>query len=175
MWVLNLVGNVSLVNPHVTLRKSFFFFFWKLVIIGCVFLIWSVQYIPSFFLIINSSDPIWPDCDEFATAATSQASALGYVVKYGNDDIGWPKICHYVNNFCNKTIIAIVISIIGYLFFLSLLIQSTFTRDDIKNIPWNKKDETTTENENKFNRNIDGSEEDEENSLFLGVARSKAN
>lgn len=156
MWVLNLVGNVSLVNPHVTLRKSFFFFFWKLVIIGCVFL-------------------TWPDCDEFATAATSQASALGYVVKYGNDDIGWPKICHYVNNFCNKTIIAIVISFIGYLFFLSLLIQSTFTRDDIKNIPWNKKDETTTENENKFNRNIDGSEEDEENSLFLGVARSKAN
>ncbi|THU43949.1 hypothetical protein C4D60_Mb02t02250 [Musa balbisiana] len=51
-------------------------------------------------------------------AAAAAASAVGYVGKHGNDEIGWTKVCPYYERFCGRTEIALGCSYVAFLLFL---------------------------------------------------------
>ncbi|CAL9199810.1 CASP-like protein 1F1 [Musa acuminata AAA Group] len=51
-------------------------------------------------------------------AAAAAASAVGYVGKHGNDEIGWAKVCPYYERFCGRTEIALGCSYVAFLLFL---------------------------------------------------------
>ncbi|XP_072972457.1 CASP-like protein 1F1 [Typha angustifolia] len=53
-------------------------------------------------------------------ASASAATAIGHLAKVGNDDIGWSKVCPYYEKFCNRAGISLVLSYIGFLFFLGI-------------------------------------------------------
>ncbi|KAK9749959.1 hypothetical protein RND81_02G161800 [Saponaria officinalis] len=55
-------------------------------------------------------------------AGCSAASAIGYVGKYGQDQIGWPKICDEVTKFCNFVMVSIVFSYLAFICLFALTI-----------------------------------------------------
>ncbi|RZR82228.1 hypothetical protein BHM03_00008610 [Ensete ventricosum] len=66
-------------------------------------------------------------------AAASAAAAIGYVGKYGNDEIGWTKVCPYYEKFCGRTEISIACSYVGFLLFLSVCAMSSVYRSRSSN------------------------------------------
>ncbi|CAL9162953.1 unnamed protein product [Musa hybrid cultivar] len=66
-------------------------------------------------------------------AAASAAAAIGYVGKYGNDEIGWTKVCPYYEKFCGRTEISIACSYVGFLLFLFVCVMSSVYRSRLSN------------------------------------------
>ncbi|KAL9241807.1 hypothetical protein vseg_015872 [Gypsophila vaccaria] len=57
-------------------------------------------------------------------AGCAAASAIGYVGKYGQDQIGWPKICDEVTKFCNHVKVSIVFSYLAFICLFTLTIMA---------------------------------------------------
>lgn len=58
-------------------------------------------------------------------ASASAATAIGYLGKEGNDQIGWMKVCPYYEKFCNRVAISLVFSYVGLMFFLLICALSS--------------------------------------------------
>ncbi|KAG9446270.1 hypothetical protein H6P81_012398 [Aristolochia fimbriata] len=58
------------------------------------------------------------------TAASSAATAIGLVGKYGNSHTGWGEICSYVGHYCDKTTYSLVCSYAALILFFFITILS---------------------------------------------------
>ncbi|XP_068667059.1 CASP-like protein 1F1 [Aristolochia californica] len=58
------------------------------------------------------------------TAASSAATAIGFVGKYGNSHTGWGEICSYVGHYCDKTTYSVVCSYAALVLFFFITILS---------------------------------------------------
>lgn len=58
-----------------------------------------------------------------AISAFSAAAAVGYIGMYGNETIGWAKVCNYAEGFCSRSLISLALAFSGFavLFFISAL------------------------------------------------------
>lgn len=52
------------------------------------------------------------------------ASAVGYVSKYGEEKANWAPICGIVSKFCNRVMISLVLSYLGFFSYLALTIMA---------------------------------------------------
>ncbi|XP_074586960.1 CASP-like protein 1C2 [Curcuma longa] len=63
------------------------------------------------------------------TASASAATAIGYVGRYGNEKIGWMKVCPLVEEFCRRSFLAVACSYAALLlFFFSMCARSFHLR-----------------------------------------------
>ncbi|KAG6532222.1 hypothetical protein ZIOFF_006061 [Zingiber officinale] len=53
-------------------------------------------------------------------ASASSATAIGYVSKYGNEKIGWMKVCPFVEDFCRLSLLSVACSYAALLLFFSI-------------------------------------------------------
>ncbi|XP_031252185.1 CASP-like protein 1F2 [Pistacia vera] len=52
------------------------------------------------------------------------ASAIGYLSKYGEEKIGWTAVCDSVSKFCNRVMISLVLSYLGFFSYMALAIMA---------------------------------------------------
>ncbi|XP_074309168.1 CASP-like protein 1F2 [Silene latifolia] len=58
----------------------------------------------------------------FSMAGCAAATSIGYVGKYGQEQIGWTKICDDVTKFCNLVMLSIAFSYLAFICLFALVI-----------------------------------------------------
>ncbi|KAK4771744.1 hypothetical protein SAY86_013519 [Trapa natans] len=54
----------------------------------------------------------------------SAATAIGYVSRYGEDKMGWHSVCNWIEYFCNRVLVSVVLSYLAFFCYFALTITS---------------------------------------------------
>ncbi|KAL5581430.1 hypothetical protein UlMin_013872 [Ulmus minor] len=59
-----------------------------------------------------------------AVSGCAAATAIGYVSRYGEEDMTWQAVCDQVNKYCHRMTIALVLSYLAFFAYLTLTLMS---------------------------------------------------